>query len=30
MWHPRLDRDPAHRWLRGMIVDVCRPLDENP
>ncbi|MBO9647526.1 MAG: LysR family transcriptional regulator [Variovorax sp.] len=25
MWHPRLDRDPAHRWLRGMVLKVCRP-----
>ncbi|MFJ2684995.1 LysR family transcriptional regulator [Pseudomonas sp. NPDC087342] len=22
-WHPRLDADPAHRWLRGCIRDVC-------
>ncbi len=27
MWHPRLDADPAHRWLRGCIRDVCRPAD---
>jgi DNA-binding transcriptional LysR family regulator len=26
MWHPRLDRDPAHRWLRGLVLEVCRPL----
>jgi DNA-binding transcriptional LysR family regulator len=24
MWHPRLDRDPAHRWLRGVVMEVCR------
>ncbi|HKX40112.1 MAG TPA: LysR family transcriptional regulator [Burkholderiaceae bacterium] len=24
MWHPRLDRDPAHRWLRGVVREVCR------
>ncbi len=24
MWHPRLDGDPAHRWLRGLILEVCR------
>jgi DNA-binding transcriptional LysR family regulator len=24
MWHPRLDRDPAHRWLRGVFFEVCR------
>jgi DNA-binding transcriptional LysR family regulator len=22
-WHPRLDADPAHRWLRGCIREVC-------
>ncbi len=22
-WHPRLDADPAHRWLRGLVVGVC-------
>lgn len=28
MWHPRLDRDPAHRWLRGLLLEVCRPPGE--
>jgi DNA-binding transcriptional LysR family regulator len=23
MWHPRMDADPAHRWLRGVILEVC-------
>ncbi len=23
LWHPRLHADPAHRWLRGCVVDVC-------
>lgn len=23
LWHPRLDSDPAHRWLRGHVRDVC-------
>lgn len=23
LWHPRLDCDPAHRWLRGLVHDVC-------
>jgi DNA-binding transcriptional LysR family regulator len=23
LWHPRLDADPAHRWLRGCIRDAC-------
>lgn len=22
-WHPRLDADLAHRWLRGLVRDVC-------
>lgn len=24
MWHPRLDADPAHRWLRNAVMTVCR------
>ena len=24
MWHPRADADPAHRWLRQMVLSVCR------
>lgn len=23
IWHPRLDADPAHRWLRGCVRAVC-------
>ncbi len=23
MWHPRVDRDPAHRWLRGVMREAC-------
>jgi DNA-binding transcriptional LysR family regulator len=23
MWHPRMERDPAHRWLRELIRKVC-------
>ena len=23
LWHPRLDADPAHRWLRGCLREVC-------
>ena len=23
LWHPRLDADPAHRWLRGIVQEVC-------
>src|SRR6266404_3688609 len=24
LWHPRLDADPAHRWLRARVRDACR------
>ena len=24
MWHPRVDADPAHRWLRDTVASVCR------
>jgi DNA-binding transcriptional LysR family regulator len=24
MWHPRLDADPAHRWLRETVIAACR------
>ena len=23
-WHPRMDADPAHRWLRETVVAVCK------
>lgn len=23
LWHPRLDADPAHRWLRSLVFEVC-------
>jgi DNA-binding transcriptional LysR family regulator len=26
LWHPRLDADPGHRWLRGMVASTCRKL----
>ena len=26
LWHPRLDADPAHRWLRGHVREVCAAL----
>jgi hypothetical protein len=22
-WHPRLDADPAQRWLRALLREVC-------
>jgi len=24
MWHPRMNADPAHRWLRETVVSACR------
>jgi DNA-binding transcriptional LysR family regulator len=31
LWHPRLDDDPAHRWLRNCIHEVSRRLrDADP
>lgn len=26
LWHPRLDADQAHRWLRGCVQDACTNL----
>ncbi|MDT9600185.1 LysR family transcriptional regulator [Sphingosinicella rhizophila] len=25
LWHPRLDGDPAHRWLRKKLGETCAP-----
>jgi DNA-binding transcriptional LysR family regulator len=25
LWHPRLDADPAHRWLRAVVREICAP-----
>jgi DNA-binding transcriptional LysR family regulator len=30
LWHPRLDGDPAHRWLRGCVRDACAEQLEDP
>jgi DNA-binding transcriptional LysR family regulator len=31
LWHPRMDADPAHRWLRGLVRDVAQvPLKRVP
>ncbi len=30
LWHPRLDADPAHRWLRGCLRDVIAADDARP
>lgn len=24
LWHPRSEADPAHRWLRQLVLSVCR------
>jgi DNA-binding transcriptional LysR family regulator len=24
IWHPRMDADPGHRWLRGMVFETFR------
>ena len=29
MWHPRLDKDPSHRWLRQLLVNTCQALQET-
>lgn len=23
VWHPRMDGDAAHRWLRGLVLETC-------
>lgn len=31
-WHPRFDKDPAHRWLRQTLKEICtshQALDER-
>lgn len=29
MWHPRMDADPGHRWLRETVMAVCRAASER-
>ncbi len=29
MWHPRMDADPAHRWLRNVVVEVCSSASDG-
>jgi DNA-binding transcriptional LysR family regulator len=29
LWHPRLDADAAHRWLRGCVREVCQRQIED-
>jgi DNA-binding transcriptional LysR family regulator len=26
LWHPRMDADSAHRWLRGLVLDTCAAI----
>ncbi|NMM07495.1 LysR family transcriptional regulator [Polaromonas sp.] len=26
LWHPRLNADLAHRWLRGLVLDTCAAM----
>jgi DNA-binding transcriptional LysR family regulator len=30
LWHPRLDADPAHRWLRERVRDACAAPMSHP
>ncbi len=30
LWHPRLDADPAHRWLRRCVREVCTAKRGDP
>jgi DNA-binding transcriptional LysR family regulator len=25
LWHPRMDADQAHRWLRGLLLEISAP-----
>ncbi|WP_181703319.1 LysR family transcriptional regulator [Chthonobacter albigriseus] len=27
LWHPRMDADPAHRWLRECVREVCQNVN---
>ena len=29
MWHPRMDADPVHRWLRETVIVTCRDATPN-
>jgi len=29
LWHPRMEGDPAHRWLRGCVREVCARRGET-
>lgn len=29
LWHPRLDADPAHKWLRGCVREICAGISRG-
>lgn len=29
LWHPRMDADAAHRWLRGLVLELCAAPDQG-
>jgi len=29
LWHPRMDADPAHRWLRRLVREACTRPDRR-
>ncbi|MHC8407753.1 MULTISPECIES: LysR family transcriptional regulator [unclassified Pseudomonas] len=29
LWHPRMDADPVHRWLRGCLREVCADYENH-
>jgi DNA-binding transcriptional LysR family regulator len=29
-WHPMYERDPAHAWLRGLLVEACESIAIPP
>ncbi|VVP79656.1 Nodulation protein D 2 [Pseudomonas fluorescens] len=29
LWHPRMEADPVHRWLRGCLREVCVTVPET-
>jgi len=30
LWHPRLDADSGHRWLRGIVREACSAGTARP
>ncbi|WP_025130737.1 LysR family transcriptional regulator [Pseudomonas sp. PH1b] len=29
LWHPRMEADPAHRWLRSCVYELCADQGQN-